>query len=80
MKQDALQAAIDRHREALLAIPEVVGIGIGLSSTPGGTGEALIRVFVRTPLAKKAVASAIRGILNDLPFEVVIEGPITALE
>lgn len=80
MRHKALQAAIDRHRESLLAVPEVVGIGIGLSSTPGGTGEALIRVFVRTPQATEAVASAVRGILNDLPFEVVIEGPITALE
>ena len=78
MMIQALQAAIDRNREVLLALPDAVGIGIGLAHKPDGAVETQIRVFVRTPEATAATATAAKRILNDLPFEVVVEGTITA--
>jgi hypothetical protein len=75
-RHPAVAAAIavqERHEEALLQIPGVLGVGVGLA--PGGASVA-IEVYLEreTPEA----AQAIPAVLDGLPVQTVVTGPITA--
>jgi hypothetical protein len=50
-----------RHEEALLQIPGVVGVGVGLSPD---TGEAVIQVYTAGPMPQtgQAIPPALEGI------------------
>jgi len=62
-------AAQERHTDALLDVPGVVGTGVGLSPA----GRAVIRVYTET--------AAVRGLpaeLDGVPVEAVVTGMIVA--
>lgn len=71
--QTTIEAALERHRDRLMAIPGVVGMGIGDCA-----GERCIKLFVmeRTPELSAAVTASLEG------FPVAVEevGEIRALD
>ena len=71
--QTTIEAVLERHRDRLMAIPGVVGTGVG-----DCTGKRCIKLFVmkRTPELSAAVPASLEG------FSVAVEevGEIRALE
>ena len=61
-----------RHEARLLGIPGVVGVGLGRSGD-----QVVIQVFVSkdTPRVRKTVPD----VLEDVPVEIVVSGPLRAL-
>ncbi|MBI3988373.1 MAG: hypothetical protein HY347_02020 [candidate division NC10 bacterium] len=82
VNEQELQAAMAvqrRHEDALMAIPGVVGVGIGRSAA---TGRLVLRVYLEqmTPEIEQAIPQAIEGLSVEKvvtgPFEVrICEGP-----
>jgi hypothetical protein len=70
----AASQAKDRHEQALLRIPGVVGVGVGLSTV--APDQVVIQVYVErdTPEVRQAVPAQ----LNSTPVEIVETGPIVA--
>jgi hypothetical protein len=69
---DAASQVKDRYDDYLLTLPEVVGHGVGYSSS--GSGVAVIQLFMRTATqeARQAAPSQIEGV----PVEIVEIGEI----
>jgi len=63
-------AAQEQHTDALLARPDVVGTGVGLSAA----GEAVVRIYVENG------AAGLPAQLDSVPVEVVFTGRIVARE
>ncbi len=72
--QRAADQAKERHEQALLGVPGVVGVGVGASETVAG--EAVVEVYVErdTP----AVRSALPGRVDGVPVKIVETGQIHA--
>lgn len=64
----------ERHERALLRIPGVVGVGVGLSEIV--PGRVVIQVYVERDTAE--VRQAVPAQLNSIPVEIVETGPIVA--
>ncbi len=72
--QAAATRAKERNEQAMMAVPGVVGIGVGASDvTPG---QAVVEVYVEK--ATPAVRAAIPAHLDNVPVKVVETGEITA--
>lgn len=69
----AAKAIQQRHTDALMQIPGVIGTGIGQSEE---TGRVVIEVYLErlTPELQGAIPSA----LNGIPIRVVVTGPVMA--
>jgi hypothetical protein len=72
--QRAAERAKNRHEAALLAIPGVVGVGVGVSETVAG--DAVVEVYVEK--ATPAARSAVPGQVDGVHVKVVETGEIVA--
>lgn len=70
-----------RHEQALMRLPNVVAVGVGLRARGGvTTDEACIVVSVRrkVPLAELPAADRVPGVLDGVAVDVVATGDIRA--
>mgnify|MGYP001566146731 CR=1 FL=1 len=65
----------ERHVSSLMALPAVVGAGVGVSKKD--PGQAAIQVFVRRALTKKE-RRAFPKVLEGVPVEIVQSGEFRA--
>ena len=72
--QEAASRAKEGHEQALLAIPGVVGVGVGASETVAG--EAVVEVYVEKATAD--VRSSIPSRVDNVPVKIVETGEVRA--
>ncbi len=72
MSESGARAVLARHRDALMAVPGVVGTGLGLCE-----GAYCIKVFVEE--LSPVIQERIPGRLNRIPVDLIPTGPIRAL-
>lgn len=61
------RAALDRHRDELLELPDVVGTAIGLDEA----GREVIHLYVQSGASLDQVRERARRLLADNPVEVM---------
>ena len=67
MGDTGARAALDRLRDELLELPDVVGVAIGLDET----GEEVIHLYVQSGTSLDQVRERARRLLADTPVEVM---------
>ena len=76
-----IHAVKERHKQSLMDLPNVVGVGIG-PKTRGGhaTGETAVKVFVSRKVRREELAEEERipERLEGFPTDVELMGPLTA--
>lgn len=73
---DSAGSIRQRHENALLALPNVIGVGTGKDET----GSAVIDVYVqrKVPRQELSPSETIPGVLDGVPVRVVPIGEVTA--
>lgn len=66
----------NRHERFLFSLPQVVGVGVGLSQIRRDT--LVILIYVKRALKKKE-RKAFPNTLEGVPVEVIVSGPFRAL-